>query len=157
LAKSDPRHDGVGASQGEKVFVGHGGSDQWLRLEKYLEKSLGLKVEEYNAMPTAGMGRKERLQQMLASSQFALLVMTAEDEQKDETVRARQNVIHEVGLFQGRLGFEKAIVLLEEGCEEFSNIAGLDQIRFPQGRIDLIFDKVREVLVRESVLPQGSP
>ena len=31
-------------------------------------------------------------------------------------VKARMNVIHEVGLFQGRLGFERAIVLLEEGC-----------------------------------------
>jgi hypothetical protein len=35
---------------------------------------------------------------------------------------------HEVGLFQGRLGFEKAIVLLEDGCEEFSNIKGLVQM-----------------------------
>ena len=58
--------------------------------------------------------------------------MTAEDEQPDGTLRARENVIHEAGLFQGRLGFEKAIILLEEGCEEFSNIEGLGQIRFPE-------------------------
>ena len=39
------------------------------------------------------------------------------------------NVIHEVGLFQGRLGANKAIILLEDGCEEFSNIQGL--VRMP--------------------------
>lgn len=34
-------------------------------------------------------------------------------------------LIHEAGLFQGHLGFEQAILLLEDGCEEFSNIYGL--------------------------------
>jgi predicted nucleotide-binding protein len=38
---------------------------------------------------------------------------------------ARLNVVHEAGLFQGSLGFKKAIILLEEGCEEFCNIVGL--------------------------------
>ena len=51
---------------------------------------------------------------------MAFLVLTAEDEQTDGTLHARENVIHEAGLFQGRLGFEKAIILLEEGCQEFS-------------------------------------
>ena len=46
--------------------------------------------------------------------------MTAEDENAEGRMQARMNVIHEVGLFQGRLGFEKAIVILEEGCDEFT-------------------------------------
>jgi hypothetical protein len=78
--------------------------------------------------------------------------LTAEDEGADGTMRARQNVIHEVGLFQGRLGFEKAILMLEDGCEEFSNVHGLDQIRFPKGRIKLAFEQVRQVLKREGSL-----
>jgi hypothetical protein len=43
-------------------------------------------------------------------------------------------VIHEVGLFQGKLGFERAIVLLEKSVHEFSNILGINQIRldFPR-------------------------
>ncbi|MGH2442129.1 MAG: TIR domain-containing protein, partial [Chloroflexota bacterium] len=65
---------------------------------------------------------------------------------------ARRNVIHEAGLFQGRLGFERAIILLEEGCEEFSNIHGLGQLRFPRGRISAVFDDVRRVLEREGLL-----
>jgi hypothetical protein len=46
-------------------------------------------------------------------------------------------------LFQGRLGFARAIVLLEDGCEEFSRIVGLAQLRIPAGNIRLIFEEVR--------------
>jgi len=75
--------------------------------------------------------------------------MTGEDETKDGNLRARQNVVHESGLFQGRLGFSRAIILLEEGTEEFSNIAGLQQIRFSKGKIKESFGDVLAVLKRE--------
>jgi predicted nucleotide-binding protein len=81
------------------------------------------------------------------------LVLTAEDERPDGGKQARQNVVHEAGLFQGRLGFKKAIVLLEDGCEKFSNIDGLGDIRFPSGKIETIFEQVRRVLQREGLVP----
>jgi len=89
---------------------------------------------------------------MLDAAAIAVLVMTGEDEQTDGKLRARMNVVHEVGLFQGRLGFARAIVLLEEGCEEFSNIQGLGQIRFPKGNIKAAFDEARQVLEREGLV-----
>jgi len=94
----------------------------------------------------------ERLEQMLDQAGFALLVLTAESERTDGVVLARQNVVHEAGLFQGRLGWRKAIVLREDGCEEFSNIAGLGQIPFPNGNIGASFEEVRRVLERERLL-----
>jgi predicted nucleotide-binding protein len=93
-----------------------------------------------------------RLSEMLDSAAIAFLVLTAEDERSDGKVQARMNVIHEVGLFQGRLGFTRAIVLLEERCEEFSNIQGLGQIRFPSGNIAAAFEQVREVMERERIV-----
>jgi predicted nucleotide-binding protein len=89
---------------------------------------------------------------MLEAAAIAFLVMTAEDEMAGGAVQARMNVVHEAGLFQGRLGFTKAIVLLEEGCEEFSNIEGLGQIRFPKGNISAAFEEVRRVLEREGLI-----
>jgi predicted nucleotide-binding protein len=91
---------------------------------------------------------------MLEAAAIALIVMTAEDEQPGGKIRARMNVIHEAGLFQGRLGFTKAIILLEEGCEEFSNIEGLGQIRFPTGNISACFEEVRRVLEREALIEE---
>jgi predicted nucleotide-binding protein len=86
---------------------------------------------------------------MLKRSSFALLVMTAEDEMSDGQKRARQNVVHEAGLFQGRLGFRRAIVVLESGAEEFSNIHGIEQIRFPPGAIRETFGDVVATIKRE--------
>jgi len=62
---------------------------------------------------------------------------------------ARENVIHELGLFQGRLGFTRAIVLLEEGCQEFSNILGVNQICFTKGRIRETFGDILATIRRE--------
>jgi len=103
-------------------------------------------------MATAGIATANRLEQMLNDAAFAFLVLTAEDEQPDGTVNARLNVIHEAGLFQGRLGFERAIIMLEEGCNEFSNIHGLGQLRFPKGRISAEFEEIRRVLEREKII-----
>jgi hypothetical protein len=46
----------------------------------------------------------------------------------------------------------RAIVVLEEGCEEFSNIDGLGQIRFPRGRIAASYEEIRRALRREKLI-----
>ncbi len=99
-----------------------------------------------------GFTHVARLSQMLDDAGIAFLIFTAEDELADGTLQARMNVVHEAGLFQGRLGFTKAIILLEEGCEAFSNIEGLGQIRFPKGNIEPAFEEVRQVVEREGLL-----
>jgi hypothetical protein len=134
------------------VFIGHGRSPAWRELKDYVKDTLGLQTDEFNRLSVAGIPTIDRLKQMLDESSIALLVMTAEDERQDGVMQARMNVIHEVGLFQGRLGFNRAIVLLEEGCAEFTNIAGLGQLRFPPGRISACFHEVQGVLVREGLL-----
>ena len=86
---------------------------------------------------------------MSAESSIAFLVHTAEDEDKDGTYHARENVIHETGLFQGKLGFKRAIVLLEDGCNEFSNISGIQQLRFAKDNIKESFGDVVSTINRE--------
>ena len=121
---------------GTNVFIGHGRSLVWRELKDFLQDRLHLPVDEFNRVPVAGVTNTERLLEMMDAAAIAFLVMTGEDEQPDGQFHPRLNVIHEAGLFQGRLGFTRAIVLLEEGCEEFSNIAGLGQIRFARGNIE---------------------
>jgi hypothetical protein len=135
-----------------RIFIGHGRSPLWRELKDFISERLCLGWEEFNSTSAVGFTTSERLHEMLDQAVFAFLIMTAEDEHLDATVHARANVIHEVGLFQGRLGLRRAIVLLEEGCSEFSNITGLVQIRFPPGRISAVFEEVRSVLEREGII-----
>jgi predicted nucleotide-binding protein len=135
-----------------KVFIGHGGSSAWRDLKDFLQDRLNIAWDEFNRESSAGITTKERLEAMLNQTSFAFLVMTAEDQHPDGTVHARENVIHEAGLFQGKLGFHRAILLVEEGCAEFSNITGLTQIRFPKGNILAKSEDIRRVLEREGLL-----
>ncbi len=137
---------------GTNVFVGHGHSLIWRELKDFVEDRLHLPVDEFNSIPVAGITTTARLSELLDAAAFAFLIMTAEDEQADGKVRARENVVHEVGLFQGRLGFSRAIVLIEDGCQEFSNIHGLGQIRFPKGNISARFEDIRAILEREGLI-----
>lgn len=138
--------------QNTKIFIGHGQSPAWRDLKDFISERLNLNYDEFNRVPVAGLPNVTRLSAMLDEAAIALIVLTAEDEQASGDLHARQNVIHEAGLFQGRLGFSKAIILLEEGCEQFSNIEGLGQIRFPRGNISAKFEEVRRVLEREGML-----
>lgn len=137
---------------GTNVFIGHGRSHAWRDLKDFVQDRLKLPWDEFNRVPVAGVTNIARLSEMLDAAAIAFLVMTAEDERADGVVQARMNVVHEAGLFQGRLGFLRAIVLLEEGCEQFSNIEGLGQIRFPPGQISAAFEEIRRVLEREGLI-----
>jgi hypothetical protein len=130
------------------IFIGHGGSPQWRDLKDHLHEHHNYEIEAYETGERAGHTIRDVVEDMLGQSSIAILVMTGEDEQPDGTIRARQNVVHELGLFQGRLGFTKAVVLLEEGTEEFSNIHGVQQIRYAKGRIKETFGAVLAFLKR---------
>jgi predicted nucleotide-binding protein len=132
-----------------KIFIGHGRNPQWRDLKDHLHEKHGFDVEAYEIGPRAGQSVKEVLQEMLNESTFALLVLTGEDEKNDGELHARENVIHELGLFQGRLGFERAIALLEDGVVQFSNIFGINQIRFSKGNIREVYGDVVATIVRE--------
>jgi hypothetical protein len=137
---------------GTNVFIGHGRSKEWKDLKDFINDRMRLPWDEFNRVPVAGIPNTVRLSTMLDAAAIAFLILTAEDEMADGKMQARMNVIHEAGLFQGRLGFSRAIVLLEEGCEEFSNIEGLGQIRFPKNNIRAAFHDVQLVLEREGVV-----
>lgn len=78
--------------------------------------------------------------------------MTSEDETAEGKIRARQNVIHEAGLFQGRLGFDKVIILKQDNIEEFSNIAGLQYIPFSGDNIEQTFYELQRKLKKMGML-----
>lgn len=132
-----------------KVFIGHSHDDQWRLLKDHLHDLHHYEVIAYEIGPRVGLSVKEGLEKMLNDSSIAFLVLTGEDITNYGEAYARQNVVHELGLFQGRLGFNRAIALLEDGVVEFSNIYGINQIRFSKGNIRETFGDVLATIKRE--------
>lgn len=132
-----------------KIFIGHGQDNQWRDLKDHLHEQHGFEVNAYEIGPRAGLSVKEVLESMLNESSFALLVLTGEDIDTEGVAHARENVIHELGLFQGRIGFKRAIAVLEKGVNEFSNILGVNQVRFSKGNIKETFGDILSIIKRE--------
>lgn len=139
-------------TSGKKIFIGHGRKPLWTKLRNLLEDEFGLACLEFNTQPTAGVPTFDRLWEMLQESRFAFLIMTGEDADRAGGLRARENVVHEIGLFQGHLGPRNAVVLVEEGCREFSNIKGFGQIPFPRDDIEASFEEVRRILASRKLV-----
>jgi predicted nucleotide-binding protein len=131
------------------IFIGHGRSMQWRDLKDHLSDKHDYEIVAYETGARAGHTIRDILDEMSSESTFAILVMTGEDKDSDGKMNARPNVIHEIGLFQGRLGFSRAIVLLEEGTEEFSNLQGIQQIRYSKNNIKETFGEVLATIKRE--------
>ena len=62
-----------------------------------------------------------------------MVVMTGDDVAEDE-VRARENVVHEIGYFQDRYGRGRVCLLHEDGVNIPSNLSGVAYCSFPKGR-----------------------
>jgi predicted nucleotide-binding protein len=131
------------------VFIGHGHSPLWARVQLFLQNDCRLHVVTFETEPHAGESIVPVLEQMLSKATFAVLVLTSEDQTSDGGTRARQNVVHEAGLFQGVLGFHRAILLVQKGLEEFSNVHGLQHIGFEGDSIESSFLELQRVLKRE--------
>ncbi len=131
-----------------RVFIGHGRSPAWRELADHLRDHHGYRVITFESEPRIGQAITVVLARMIAEASFAILVHTAEDEQSDGGLRARQNVVHETGLFQGRLGFSRAIIVRQRGCDDFSNLAGLQELHYSD-EIRETFGEVVAVLRRE--------
>ena len=148
-ALEEPEDNKSKDNESPTIFIGHGHSPAWKDLKDHLQDKHGFPVEAYETGARAGHTIRDILQEMMDVSSFALLVLTGDDKHADGTFHARQNVIHEAGLFQGKLGFSRAIVLLEQDVEEISNIAGIHQIRFSKGNIKETFGDVLATVGRE--------
>jgi hypothetical protein len=87
----------------------------------------------------------EALDQYLTRCSFAVCVLTAEDMSADGRRWARQNVVHEVGLFQGRYGFDRVMLLVEEGCDYAPPTAEPFTVPFPRGGVESTFWRLHKM------------
>ncbi|MBC8030926.1 MAG: nucleotide-binding protein [Pyrinomonadaceae bacterium] len=146
IARARDFEKASGAGELRRMFVGHGQSPIWSRVVTHLKDDLGL--DDVQAFETASRTSEhivDILNGFLDTCDAAVVVMTADDRTAEGSGRARQNVIHEIGLFQGRRGFNRVILLQQTGTEDFSNIAGLQTARFNERVEEAFYDLDRAV------------
>ena len=134
------------------ICIGHGKSAVWKDLRNFIHDVLQIESGEFNRVPVAGLTNTARLAELLRLSAFAVLVLTREEEESEGITRAMMTVLHHAGLFQGRLGLGRAVVLLEDGCADLGSIDGLAQMRFPAGNVAAVFDDLRTLLEQEKLI-----
>lgn len=137
----------------QAIFIGHGRSKLWAIVKSFLNDDHGINSFSFESESHVSESIAPILEGFLDKATFAILILTAEDETVTGGInRARQNVIHEAGLFQGKLGFKKVILLRQDGIEDFSNVAGLQYIPFSGENIDQTFHAVSRTLKREGII-----
>ena len=104
--------------------------------------------------PDLGLTIVEKLEHYGRACQFALILLTGDDETASGGLRARQNVIHELGYFHGILGRKRVLLLKEAGVELFSNISGLIYKEFPPGSLESVFEDIRLAVKSDDASPR---
>jgi predicted nucleotide-binding protein len=128
-----------------RVFISHGRGPDWREVQSYIERDIKIPTIELAQEPNQGRTVLGKLVEAASNCDSAVIVMTSDDLDADGQVRARENVLHEVGYFQGKYGPSRVILLHEEGVNIPSNIQGLVYTPFPTGVISATFG----LLVRE--------
>lgn len=128
------------------IFLAHGKSPLCIQVARFIENELELEVILLEERANRGRTIIEKLEDEIEDCDFAIIIMTAEDEQKEGEVRARQNVVHEIGFCQGTLGRENVLVLRQNSVEEFSNISGIVYEPFEGDAISSTFERIRREL-----------
>jgi predicted nucleotide-binding protein len=127
------------------IFITHGHSNDWRIVQPFIEKDVGFDTIELAQEANLGRTIIEKLFDNAARCDSAVIVMTGDDLANKNEARVRENVMHEIGFFQGRYGRNVVILLHEEGVNIPTNLAGVAYIPFPKGSIETAF----HVLQRE--------
>jgi len=126
------------------IWLIHGGGSQiWLEIGKFIEHDLKLRYVEFSDLTSKRFFVAERVQTMVGASELAIAVMSSEDKTAEGKMRARQNVIHEIGLAQGVLGWDRVLLLREKGIEDFTNMAGLVYVSYNREDLQACFSELR--------------
>jgi predicted nucleotide-binding protein len=114
-----------------------------LKLKDFLNNKLRRDTIILSELPKKGYTIVEQLENASKFCNCAIILMTRDDEMRDSGMRARQNVVHEIGFFQGKYGRENVMLVTETGLDLFSNISGILRIEFDPAHFEEVFEALR--------------
>jgi predicted nucleotide-binding protein len=113
------------------IFIVHGRDDAMKQAVARSVTKLGLELIILHEQPNKGRTIIEKFEDY-SDVGFAIVLLSGDDKgylksdlPKGAKLRARQNVIFEMGFFIGKLGRERVFLLLEQGVEHPSDIDGI--------------------------------
>ena len=125
-----------------RVFLSHGRSKDWYQVQAHIEKDLkhlGLQTLELAQEPSLGSTIIEKLEANAKRCDSAVIVMSGDDKDSADNLRARENVMHEIGYFQASYGRSKVILLHEDSVSVPTNLAGIVYVPYPKDSVDAAF------------------
>lgn len=117
-------------SNSNKVFIVHGHDEAALQgLARFVER-LGLEAIVLKEQPNQGRTIIEKFEASASSVGFAVILFTPDDvgtasSELQQSTRARQNVIFELGYFAGKLGRGRVCLLRKGDVEIPSDLVGI--------------------------------
>lgn len=129
-----------------RIFISHGRSEEWRKLQSYLEKDLKYTTLELAQEANLGRTILQKLYEEAKKCSISVIVMTGDDTSDTGETRTRENVMHEIGFFQGFYGLSNVVLLHEIGVNIPSNIHGLVYIPFPKDTIEATFGALHREL-----------
>lgn len=128
------------------IFISHGKNKLWLEIQTFIEKDLNYRTIELEQQPNLGRTIIQKLEDETNKCYYAVILMTGDDIINDNEKRARENVMHEIGFLQGKLGLNNVCILYEKDTNIPSNISGIVYLSFENGNIDSVFYKLKREL-----------
>ena len=116
---------------GTTIFVVHGRDEGPKQsVARFIQQVSNLGPVILHEQPNSGRTIIEKFEDNADTAVFAIVLLTGDDEgglsgSAERHLRARQNVVFELGFFIGRLGRTRVAVLYEEGVELPSDMSGV--------------------------------
>ena len=111
----------------QKVFISYGHDDEAKTTVAKFVEDLGLKPITLDGQPSKGQTIIDKFEEQAGEAGFAIVLLSPDDVGSSKAtgkrkLRARQNIIFELGYLRGGLGGERVCALYKEGVELPSGI-----------------------------------
>lgn len=136
------------------IFISHG-SNEIVRnkVKGFIAERCNCDVIVLQEKPSSGMTVIEKLEKFGRLADYAVIILTADDVmQEGGEPRARENVIQELGWFQGVLGRNRTAILLQKGTNVASNLAGIVRLEFEDNDVEIKFEDLRKEFEEAGIL-----
>lgn len=146
------------------VFIIHGHSDEWRKLERFIKDELKFNAVVLKESYT-GQVVLEKFKDAVRDSDCAVAIMSPDDIANNGSYRARQNVLFEIGYCQGIFDmyyygiqnedededdFEPVMIIKEESVDfqEVSDLLGVDVMGYTNKNVEIVFYQLGKALKR---------